>query len=217
MKKAAYKKDLHGLKFNRLLVQSFSHMSKNNGAMWECLCDCGNITTVSTSFITKGYTKSCGCLQREVTSANKIHGHHGTAFYRRWASIKARCKDLNDPVYGGKGISYDPRWEFFENFYEDMYEGFSEDLEIDRIDVTKGYFKENCRWITHNENNFNKNRQSNNSSGKTGISFREKYNNYRAYITVNRKQIHLGVFENYEDAVKAREVAEIEYYGYNRP
>lgn len=213
-----YRNDLHGLKFNRLTVESFSHISKNNGAMWNCICDCGNTTTVSTSFIAKGYTKSCGCLQRENTSiSSKKHGMLNAPIYNRWRSMKARCKDLDDPVYGGKGIGYDVRWELFENFYEDMLEGFSEELEIDRIDVTKGYCKENCRWVSHNENNYNKNKQSNNTSGKTGVNFREELNKFRAYITVEKKQIHLGVYDTFEEAVEARKEGELKYYGYYRP
>lgn len=35
---------------------------------------------------------------------------------------------------------------------------------------------------------------------------------YRAYITVDRKQIHLGIFEKLEDAVKARKNAEERYF-----
>lgn len=35
---------------------------------------------------------------------------------------------------------------------------------------------------------------------------------YRAYITVDRKQIHLGIFEKLEDAVKARRNAEEHYF-----
>lgn len=193
-------------------------MSKNNGAMWNCLCDCGNYKVISTSSIRLGHTKSCGCLQKEKTSEVSLkHGKAKDAIYRRWANMKKRCKDITDTVYGGKGIGYDPSWEIFENFFEDMQHGFSPDLELDRIDVTKGYSKDNCRWVTHNENNYNKNKQSNNSSGKTGVNFIENIGKYRAYITVNRKQIHLGCYHSYEDAVKAREEGELKYYGYTRP
>ena len=216
--KKPYKKDLTGLKFNRLTVVSFSHSSKNNGSVWNCVCECGGTSAVTVSSLTKGYTKSCGCLHSERTSeVAKRHGMCETPIYQRWKSIKSRCKNLSDPVYGGGGVTYDPRWEVFENFYDDMGEGFLENLEIDRIDVNKGYSKENCRWITHNENNFNKNRQSNNTSGRTGVSFKKELGKYRAYITVDRKQINLGVFDEFEDAVTARESAEIEYYGYHRP
>lgn len=213
-----YRNDLRGQKFNRLTVIEFSHMDKNNGAVWKCLCDCGNESFVATSQISLGHTKSCGCLRlEEANKSNTSHGMHNTKLYRRWASMKRRCKNQDDPIYGGKGIGYDPRWESFENFYKDMHEGFSPELEIDRIDVTKGYSKENCRWANHNENNFNKNIQPNNTSGKTGVSLHKPTGKFRAYITVNRKQINLGLYEHFEDAVSARVAAELEIYGYTRP
>lgn len=213
-----YRNDLRGQKFNRLTVIEFSHIDKNNGAVWKCLCDCGNESFVATSQISLGHTKSCGCLRlEEASKSNTSHGMHNTKLYRRWAAMKRRCKNQDDPTYGGKGIRYDPSWESFENFYKDMQEGFNPELEIDRIDVTKGYSKENCRWVSHNENNFNKNIQSNNTSSKTGVSLHKPTGKFRAYITVNRKQINLGLYEHFEDAVAARVEAELEIYGYTRP
>lgn len=34
--------------------------------------------------------------------------------------------------------------------------GYSDSLEIDRIDNDEGYFPENCRWVTKQENSNNK-------------------------------------------------------------
>ena len=134
--------------------------------------------------------------------------------------MKSRCNDasaINYHNYGGRGITYDPSWEDFLNFYEDMKEGFKEELELDRIDVNGNYTKQNCRWVTHNENNYNKTKQSNNSSGKTGVSFKKNINKWFAYITIKGKQISLGFYNLFEEAVAAREDAELLYYGYNRP
>lgn len=36
---------------------------------------------------------------------------------------------------------------------------------------------------------------------------------YQARITVNNKQVHLGTFDNIEEAIKIREEAEIKYFG----
>lgn len=58
-------------------------------------------------------------------------------------------------MYGAVGISYDPRWELFENFLADMGER-PVGTTLDRKDGTKGYFKDNCRWATHQEQADNK-------------------------------------------------------------
>lgn len=214
---ARYRIDLKGQAFGRLMVQDFSHIDKNNGAMWICRCICGKESLVGVSQLRGGHILSCGCLRNEAVAALAKHGMCGTPLYQRWKSLRARCQDINNQTYGAKGITWDSSWDDFNVFYSDMAEGFSEDLELDRIDVTKGYSRDNCRWTTHAENNYNKNKQSNNVTGKTGVSFRKDQNKFRAYITVDKVQIALGVFEIYEEAVSVRREAEIKYYGYYRP
>lgn len=54
----------------------------------------------------------------------------------------------------------------------------------------------------------------NNTSGHLGVSFSNTFSKWRAYINLNYKQINLGYFENFEEAVKARKEAEIKY-GYH--
>ena len=51
----------------------------------------------------------------------------------------------------------------------------------------------------------------NSSTGITGVS-RFKNGAYRAYITVDRKQIHLGSYKNLENAIAARKAAEEKYF-----
>lgn len=60
--------DITGQKFGRLTVLSRSANSKDGRAMWRCLCDCGNETIVSGKVLRNGHTKSCGCLNKEITS-----------------------------------------------------------------------------------------------------------------------------------------------------
>lgn len=52
--------DLTGQKFGKLTVVQKSE-SKNGRGYWECKCDCGNTTFVSTSNLNSGKVKSCGC------------------------------------------------------------------------------------------------------------------------------------------------------------
>jgi len=75
--------------------------------------------------------------------------------YNSWYGLKRRCDCPNQTGYeryGGRGITYDPKWSTFEGFYEDMGDRPGPNYDLDRIDNDGNYCKENCRWITHLEN-----------------------------------------------------------------
>lgn len=96
--------------------------------------------------------------KRDPNHPNAKHGMEGTRTYRIWRGIKARCdwpKMHNYAYYGGRGISYDPRWKDFRAFFADMGEA-PEGMQIDRIDNDAGYFKANCRWVTPEQNSNNR-------------------------------------------------------------
>lgn len=57
-------KDLTGQKFGKLtVIKRAPNIGKN--VAWECKCDCGNITIVTSHNLASGHTKSCGCLKTE--------------------------------------------------------------------------------------------------------------------------------------------------------
>lgn len=212
--------DLTGQKFNRLTVISKSEKRNNNREVyWCCICECGNTTEVTSCHLRKEYIRSCGCLQIEkVKDRSSTLKQNNPEMYSKWVSMKSRCDNENDNShvnYGARGITYDIQWQQFDNFFNDMNVGFSVGLELDRVDVNGNYEKSNCRWVDHSENNFNKRRQSNNTSGKTGVNLM-KTGKYRAYIVKDKKQIHIGVFDTFEQALLERKQKELEIYGYNR-
>jgi hypothetical protein len=84
-------------------------------------------------------------------------GHHHSSSYSSWVNMTQRCLNPNRPNflrYGGAGIGIeDPRWLKFENFLLDMGEKPNDGrrFDIDRLDDSRGYCKENCIWLEHSE------------------------------------------------------------------
>src|SRR5688572_18967007 len=59
-------RDITGQKFGRMLaVRDSGRRTSSNKVLWECLCDCGNVTFVVSANLVNGNTKSCGCLSKE--------------------------------------------------------------------------------------------------------------------------------------------------------
>lgn len=65
----------------------------------------------------------------------------------------------------------------------------------------------NLRLATRKQQSQNRMRQRNNSSGHIGVSWSKIAKKWRAYITVDRRQIHLGLFLSQNDAILAYEKA----------
>ena len=62
--------DLTGQRFGCLTVLSLGEVLASPGArsarrMWQCQCDCGNLTEVRANNLRSGNTKSCGCMRRD--------------------------------------------------------------------------------------------------------------------------------------------------------
>lgn len=58
-------KDLTGQKFGRLTVIKDVGRDKWGSVRWECVCECGGVVTVPRYKLWSGYTKSCGCLNKD--------------------------------------------------------------------------------------------------------------------------------------------------------
>lgn len=57
-----------GCRFGRLVaLKPTSQRDCNRSVIWECQCDCGKVAYVSGRNLRNGTTKSCGCLQKELT------------------------------------------------------------------------------------------------------------------------------------------------------
>lgn len=139
------------------VIRKLDRRTSTGKNLWECVCLCGKTFVAVTNTLTSKTKprESCGCCE--------WHIHHNES-YVTWMGMKSRCKTItckDYPRYGGKGITYDPRWEKFTEFYKDMgdppkdsYTG--ERMSLDRIDNKGNYCKANCKWSTRSEQQCNK-------------------------------------------------------------
>lgn len=83
------------------------------------------------------------------------------------------------------------------------------DGEIDHINGDRADNRiANLRDVSHTINGRNLRRPLNNSSGVVGVNWQSREKKWRASITVNSKNIWLGEFASFEDAVAARLAAQ---------
>mgnify|MGYP004688073873 CR=1 FL=1 len=73
--------------------------------------------------------------------------------------------------------------------------------------------KSELRFANKHQNGQNHKVYSSNTSGVTGVHFHKETNKFMARIKVNGKYKYLGLYENIEDAIKARLEAEKIYFG----
>lgn len=232
------KEDLTNKKIGNWIVicQAEDYISPNTGkryAQWLCECDCEKHTR---KIIQQGHLKnneSLLCCSYKNKSARKrmkkyntydLSGEYGVGYTTKgeefWFDledydlIKDYCwyKD-KDGYFATKtyGTANPMRITMHR-----LVMGFPDATDIDHIHGKETRYdnrKSNLRTATHSQNNMNKGLQINNSSGITGISWFAKTNQWRAYIIINKKFVHLGLYDNLEDAIKARKEAENKYFG----
>lgn len=162
-----------GDKFGSLLVNGLSFGERSTGGktyLASVTCDCGSTLTVEKYNLTSGNTARCSeCAKASRGRKKSTHGNsmsfkdrnpRGYNCYTRWQAMKRRCNNPSDKRfsdYGGRGIKVCDRWlESYENFLTDMGLPPEISYQIDRVDNSLGYSKENCKWVTRIENSRNK-------------------------------------------------------------
>lgn len=114
---------------------------------------CGKIVNKS---LTHGNRQiSCGCKWSSYK-----HGMKNTRLHKVWVKMKERCYNGNNPCHKywyGKGVVVCDEWQEFIPFKDwALANGYSDDLQIDRIDGDGNYTPDNCRFVTQKENSRNR-------------------------------------------------------------
>lgn len=228
------RENLIGQQFNRLTVIAqaedyINPKTKKHTPRWICQCSClkQTITYATSGQLKNGQKKSCGCLRIESNIKNnkkynefKLLEDYGLCYLSNGEKVLFDKDDyelLKDYYWSidSKGYVYTK----IDNKYISMHRlimGVIDDnsIEIDHIKHNKlDNRKHQLRIVTKSQNMQNQSLSVANTSGVTGVSWYQQTGQWRAYIYINKKFNSLGLFNKFEDAVKARKSAEQKYYG----
>ena len=231
--------DLTGKRFGRLVVIEKSESTQDKKVRWLCQCDCGNQCIVrATCLLRKDFTKSCGCIKREVASEtykkigtnSKKHNIYdltgefgigytlkGEEFYfdlEDYDKIKDYCWNKHKEYIATRNVS---GYILFHRLVMDISD---ENIAVDHINHNKSdNRKNNLRIATRSGNATNRPPYEKSVSGYSGVTFDKTKNKWLVRIYINHKQVNLGCYDNLDEAIAKRLKAEEKYYGefsYNR-
>ena len=233
--------DLTGQRFGRLTViervEGRRSPSGQLHAMWLCKCDCGNEVKVSANSLKNGTTLSCGCYHKERTSecSSKQNKYDLTTYdygicYTSdnipilfdkddYELIKNYYWFINSDGYAYAYTKYNDKFEQGSIPMHRLIMGCvdNKDVDVDHIRQHGDYKVDNrkseLRICTTSQNCMNHVLSNNNTSGYAGVYYYKNINKWYARITANNVVYNLGTFDNFQDAVKARQEAELKYFG----
>lgn len=102
--------------------------------------------------------KSCGC--NNISIINHGLAKDNKRLHETWVNMKTRCtnpKYIKAHRYSKRGILLCKEWFDFKKFLNwEHKNGYNDSLQIDRIDNNKGYFPQNCHFVTPAMNSQNR-------------------------------------------------------------
>ena len=201
-------KDITGQQFGRLVAMEPTDERYDGRVVWLCRCDCGGKSSVCSSSLVKGTTRSCGCLLREA-SAKKAKDITGQRF-GRLVAVEPTSERRNENVVWLCHCECGNRCNVPVT---SLINGNTCSCGCLRVDVSKMNMDAHVGRVEGTQlSRLQKKGFGSSSTGVRGVSFRKDTGTYVARITLKRKTVYLGSFPTLEEAAKARTVAEAELF-----
>lgn len=217
-------KNIIGSTNNMLTVISDSGERFSDGCvLWNCKCVCGNIIKLTSWQFRKAV--SCGCYRQVKDRKYNTYKTDGDITYiydskGNYTLIDSAILSKVKPYYwfitnngyacSVTGTKHGKRISLHNFIFGSVPDGH----EVDHINRCKYDNRlSNLRVATRAQNNINHGLSKCNTSGYVGVSYVKSKGKFRSYITVNGKQISLGLYDTVELAYNARLKAEKEYFG----
>mgnify|MGYP004576526039 CR=1 FL=1 len=185
---------------------------------YKCVCDCTNVITVSRQRLQDGSVCSCEeCRNRNIYDLNSYEYGIGYCINNGYFLF-----DKNDYEKIKQYRWYKTSAGYIRTHLDETHSVFMHNLiygekilrDIDHINRIKyDNRKENLREANRGDNVINREPISRNISGVTGVYYSSKSGKWIARIMKDNIEIHLGSFENFNEAVDARRNAENELFG----
>ena len=71
----------------------------------------------------------------------------------------------------------------------------------------------NLRVVTNSQNQMNRDKPTNNTSGVKGVFWHKIRKKWQASLQIDKKLLHLGIYNDKQEAIHARREAEEKYFG----
>ena len=182
---------------------------------------------VHSTDLTKGKKDNCGCLTKTKQSNAKrkyntydLSGEYGIGYTNKgeefyfdledYEKIKGYCWIKHDGYIEANSLVFNEKNIKLHRLIMGVTDG---NIKVDHI-FHKKYDnrKSELRVCSNADNCANHVLAKNNTSGKSGIHFRKDTNKWRVRLWKDYKCYNIGQFNNFEDAVIARDEAEVKYF-----
>lgn len=226
-------KDRTGQKFGYLTALYIAGQDDKKRFIWHCKCECGNEIDVLGSYLSNDSKDNCGCKTKEKLSKTRIKTNtydiksqeygigytlKGEPFYfdiEDYDLIRNYCWRLRKDGYldAKKRDGSGKRVLMHNLIFGDKYIDHINHCRNDNRKQNLRKPDNNCDSSFDTCNQMNKELQSNNNSGVTGVYWHKRDSVWEVYIDKDNQRTYLGRYNDFNKAVKIRKEAEDKYFG----